>query len=92
VADRLGHDLWRAYIDPAATGHDLVLDRTVTWTLGFQLSDDDGRVELGMGGAGGCSAWAEPAGHYGAAYLTRRLGGHERGEAVWEAVRARFRP
>jgi hypothetical protein len=92
VADRLGHDLWRAYIDPAATGHDLVLDRTVTWTLGFQLSEEDGRVELGMGGAGGCSAWAEPAAHYGAAYLTRRLGGHERGEAVWEAVRARFRP
>ena len=27
-------------------------------------------VELGMGGAGGCSAWAEPAAGYGAAYLT----------------------
>ncbi len=92
VAERLGHDLWRAYVEPAATGHDLVLDRPVTWTLGFQLDEEDGRVELGMGGAGGCSAWAEPAARYGAAYVTRGLGGHDRGEAVWEAVTSSFRP
>ena len=41
---------------------------------------------IGMGGAGGCSAWAEPAGGYGAAYVTRQLGGHDRGELVWEAI------
>lgn len=92
VAARLGHSLWRAFVEPAATGYDLVLDRTVTWTLGFQVADEGGRIEFGMGGAGGCSAWTEPAAHYGAAYLTRRLGGHERGEVVWEAVTARFRP
>jgi CubicO group peptidase (beta-lactamase class C family) len=92
VATRLGHDLWRAYVEPAVTGHDLVLDRTVTWTLGFQVAEEDGHVELGMGGAGGCSAWTEPAAHYGAAYLTRRLGGHDRGEVVWRAITARFRP
>ena len=92
VAERLGHDLWRAYVGPAATGHDQVLDRRVTWTLGFQVSDEDGRVELGMGGAGGCSAWTEPAARYGAAYVTRRLGGHDRGEVVWEAIAGRFRP
>ena len=92
VAERLGHDLWRAYVEPAATGHDLVLDRPVIWTLGFQLSEEDGRVELGMGGAGGCSAWTEPAARYGAAYVTRRLGSHDRGEVVWEAVAARFQP
>ena len=92
VAGRLGHDLWRAYVEPAATGHDLVLDRPVTWTLGFQVGEEDGRVELGMGGAGGCSAWAEPAAGYGAAYLTRGLGSHERGEAVWEAVASTFSP
>lgn len=92
VAARLGHDLWRAYTEPAVTGHDLVLDRPVTWTLGFQVGDEDGRVELGMGGAGGCSAWAEPAAGYGAAYVTRGLGGHERGDAVWEAIVSRFPP
>ena len=92
VAARLGHDLWRAYLEPAATGHDRVLDRPVTWTLGFQLSEEDGRVVLGMGGAGGCSAWAEPAAGYGAAYLTRGLGGHDRGDVVWEAIASRFPP
>ncbi len=92
VAARLGHDLWRAYVEPAATGHDLVLDRPVTWTLGFQVGEENGRVELGMGGAGGCSAWAEPAASYGAAYLTRGLGGHDRGDVVWEAVTSTFRP
>ena len=92
VCQRLGHDLWRAYVEPAATGHDLVLDRSVTWTLGFQISEENGRTELGMGGAGGCSAWTEPAARYGAAYLTRALGGHDRGEAVWEAIAARFPP
>jgi hypothetical protein len=79
-------------VRPAATGHDRVLDRPVTWTLGFQLDEEDGRVEVGMGGAGGCSAWAEPAARYGAAYVTRTLGGHDRGELVWRAVLAQFRP
>ena len=92
VAGRLGHDLWRAYVEPAAAGHDLVLNRPVTWTLGFQVSEENGRVELGMGGAGGCSAWAEPAANCGAAYLTRGLGGHDRGEVVWEAVTSSFQP
>lgn len=92
VAARLGHDLWRAYVEPAASGHDLVLDHPVTWTLGFQVDDANGRVDVGMGGAGGCTAWAEPAAGYGAAYLTRGLGGHHRADLMWEAVRARFRP
>jgi hypothetical protein len=92
VAGRHGHDLWRSYVEPAASGHDLVLDRTVTCTLGFQLNEENGRVELGMGGAGGCSAWAEPAADYGAAYVTRGLDGHDRGDAVWEAVTANVHP
>jgi hypothetical protein len=92
VAGRLGHDLWRAYVEPATTGHDLVLNRPVTWTLGFQVSEENGRVELGMGGAGGCSAWAEPAARYGAAYLTRGLDGNERGEVVWEAITSSLQP
>ncbi len=92
VAERLGHDLWRAYVEPAATGHDLVLDRPVTWTLGFQIDEEQGWVELGMDGAGGCSAWTEPAAGHGAAYLTRGLGGHDRADAVRAAVSAGFRP
>lgn len=43
---------------------------------------------LGMGGAGGCAAWADPRAGYGAAFLTRRLGGLDRLELVWEAVAA----
>ena len=92
VATRLGHDLWRAYVEPAATGHDRVLDRPVTWTLGFQIDEEGGRAVLGMGGAGGCAAWAEPAARYGAAYLTRGLGGHDRGDVIEAAITARFHP
>jgi CubicO group peptidase (beta-lactamase class C family) len=82
----------RAYVQPAATGHDLVLDRPVVWTLGFQVDDEDGHPEIGMGGGGGSSAWAEPTAGYGAAYLTRGLGGHDRGEEGWQAVRDSFEP
>lgn len=89
VAARLGHDLWRAYLEPAASGHDLVLDRPVTWTLGFQVDEEDGHLEVGMGGAGGCSAWADRTAGFGAAYLSRQLGGHDRSELVWRAVAAR---
>jgi CubicO group peptidase (beta-lactamase class C family) len=92
VASRLGRDLWAAYTGPAATGHDLVLDREVAWTLGFQAFEEDGRAEIGMGGAGGCSAWGEPAAGHGAAFVTRGLGSHDRGEAVWEAVTRAFAP
>ena len=88
VAERLGAELWRAYLAPAAAGHDLVLDRDVVWTLGFQREEEDGRLEIGMGGAGGCSAWTEPAARYGAAFVSRGLGRHDRGEDVWQAVRS----
>jgi CubicO group peptidase (beta-lactamase class C family) len=92
VAERLGPPVRRAYLQAAAQGHDRVLDRSVTWTLGFQVSEEDGRVEVGMGGAGGCSAWCEPAARYGAAFVTRQLGSHERGEVVWAAITATVLP
>jgi CubicO group peptidase (beta-lactamase class C family) len=90
VAERLGEEVWRAYVEPAATGHDLVLDREVTWTLGFQIDEEEGRVEVGMGGAGGCSAWTQPAARYGAAFVSRRLGTHDRGEKIWAAIVSTF--
>lgn len=92
VAQRLGQELWRAFLAPAARGHDLVLDREVVWTLGFQQDQEDGRLEIGMGGAGGCSAWTEPQAGYGAAFVSRGLGRHDRGGDVWEAVRSAYAP
>ena len=92
VAQRLGHELWRDYLEPAAAGRDLVLDREVVWTLGLQREEEDGRLEIGMGGAGGCSAWTEPAAHYGAAFVSRGLGRHDRGGEVWQAVRSAYLP
>lgn len=82
VRERLGADLHAAYVGPAARGHDRLLDREVTWTLGFQIDDDD----LGMGGAGGCSGWWSLSGGYAAAYVTRGLGDHDRGDAVWQSL------
>jgi CubicO group peptidase (beta-lactamase class C family) len=82
VARLLGTDLHAAYLSAQARGHDRVLDREVTWTLGFQL-DEDG---LGMGGAGGCTAWWSVEGGYAAAYVTRGLGDQSRGDGVWEAL------
>ena len=73
-------------------GNDLVIDREVVWTLGFQRDQEDGRLEIGMGGAGGCSAWTEPDAGYGAAFVSRGLGRHDRGEDVWEAVRGAYAP
>ncbi len=82
VATLLGPDLHAAYLGPAATGHDRILDREVTWTLGFQIDAE----EIGMGGAGGSSAWWSFGGSYAAAFVTRGLGSHLRGEAVWQAI------
>ncbi len=82
VAALLGPTLHAAYLSAQAGGHDRVLDREVTWTLGFQVDEDD----LGMGGAGGCSAWWSLRGEYAAAYVTRGLGDHARGDGIWEAL------
>jgi len=82
VATLLGPNLHAAYVGPAATGHDRILDRKVTWTLGFQVDAE----EIGMGGAGGSNAWWSFGGSYAAAYVTRGLGTHDRNGAVWEAL------
>jgi CubicO group peptidase (beta-lactamase class C family) len=86
LADLLGPELHRAYVGPQVTGHDLLLDREVTWTLGFQVDDHD----LGMGGAGGSSAWWSFTGEYAAAFVSRGLGTHDRGDAVYELLEKRY--
>lgn len=91
VARLLGHDLHREYLTPQRTAIDGILDREVAWTLGFQVDElPGGRREVGMGGAGGSSAWValRPDGtaDYAAAYVTRGLGGHDRGEQVWQLL------
>ena len=82
VARRLGPELLREYTSVQAVGHDLVLDREVSWTLGFQRD----AVEIGMGGIGGSSAWASTAKGYACAYVTRGLATHDRVDAVWAEI------
>jgi CubicO group peptidase (beta-lactamase class C family) len=91
VARLLGPDLHAEVLRPQRTGVDGVIGREVTWTLAFQRDElPDGRTEIGMGGAGGCSGWVSvrPDGSpaYAAAYVTRGLGDHERGEEVWQSL------
>jgi CubicO group peptidase (beta-lactamase class C family) len=86
VEELLGDELHHEYVSPQVTGHDLLLDREVTWTLGFQRDGDD----LGMGGAGGSSAWWSFRGGYAAAFVTRGLGTHDRDEAVYELLEERY--
>ena len=86
VAQLLGPELHAAYVGPQVTGHDLLLDREVTWTLGFQVDGAD----IGMGGAGGCSAWWSFTGRYAAAYVTRGLGTHDRSDAVYDLLEERY--
>jgi len=81
VATRLGSDLHAAYVGPQASGHDLVLGREVTWTLGFQRDEED----LGMGGAGGCAAWWSLIDGSAVGVVTRGLGS-ELADAVWDAL------
>jgi CubicO group peptidase (beta-lactamase class C family) len=82
VAGLLGAGLHREYVGRQVTGHDLLLDREVTWTLGFQVDD----LDIGMGGAGGSTAWWSFTGDYAAAFVSRGLGTHDRGDAVYELL------
>jgi len=82
LAGLLGPELHTEFVSPAVSGHDRLLDREVTWTLGLQV-DEDG---LGMGGIGGCDAYADTRHGFGYAYLTRRLCDHSRSERVLAAL------
>ncbi|GIJ69127.1 esterase [Virgisporangium ochraceum] len=66
-----------------ARGEDLLLRRHVNWGLGVQVEETG---EFGMGGIGGCDAFADPAKGYAYAYVTRSLGGFDRSERLIEAL------
>jgi CubicO group peptidase (beta-lactamase class C family) len=70
---------------PHAAGTDLLLGRHVAWGLGVQV---DPNGEWGMGGIGGCDAYASTPRGYAYAYVTRRLAGFERSERLIEALEA----
>lgn len=69
---------------PVFDGPDLVLGRTVRWTSGGMQVDDD--TTWGMGGIGGNVGYADPRHGFAFAYVTRRLAGFDRVNALVEAV------
>jgi CubicO group peptidase (beta-lactamase class C family) len=83
---------WQAFLDgrlpagvgePGASGHDLFVDDDVTWTLaGGRLDGPD----VGMGGLGGQWAAARPSGRMAWAFLTNRMGDHDRAQRVEDAL------
>jgi CubicO group peptidase (beta-lactamase class C family) len=77
----LGADLLDEALRTQAEGIDVLLGRPVRWGLGFQLEDDG----FGLGGIGGSVGWGDRAARSGFAYVTRRMGGHDRADAVEEA-------
>jgi len=68
---------------PQWSGTDAITGSEATWGLGVGV-DDDG---YGMGGTGGSLGWASTAGGYAFAFVTGSAGGHERSDAVENALR-----
>jgi CubicO group peptidase (beta-lactamase class C family) len=71
-------------IGPQAVGFDLLLRQDATWTLGWRREG----AWFGMGGIGGSSAGSNESFGYSLAYVTRRLGDHDRGNAMYDALEA----
>jgi CubicO group peptidase (beta-lactamase class C family) len=67
---------------PQAEGVDRLLQEHAVWTLGWRR--DGGWY--GMGGIGGSSAGHDEEKGYTLAYVTRRLGTHDRSDACWDAI------
>ncbi|MEY2532218.1 MAG: hypothetical protein QOF29_128 [bacterium] len=78
----LGEGTVAAMTSPQATGPDRLLGQDVTWGLGVGLEDGG----WGMGGIGGSLGWADPARGLALAYLTTRMGDHERALAFEAAL------
>ncbi|MBO3752651.1 beta-lactamase family protein [Streptosporangiaceae bacterium NEAU-GS5] len=71
-------------LKPQAVGVDRLLDQEATWTLGWRR--EGGFV--GLGGIGGSSAGMDLDRGYALAYMTRRLAGHDRSDACYDALEA----
>jgi len=69
---------------PQAVGPDRLLGQEATWTLGWRR--EGGFV--GLGGIGGSSAGMDENRGYAFAYVTRRLAGHDRSNACYDALEA----
>jgi CubicO group peptidase (beta-lactamase class C family) len=67
---------------PQVDGTDQLLQEHAVWTLGWRR--DGGWY--GMGGIGGSSAGHDEEKGYTLAYVTRRLGTHDRSDACWDAI------
>ena len=70
-----------------SSGEDVLLERPVEWGLGFQLEGDT----FGHGGLGGSSGYASRGLDLAFGYVTNRMAGHDRGDAVADAAEARAR-
>jgi CubicO group peptidase (beta-lactamase class C family) len=79
----LGSELVDAFTSVHVDGHDHFIGQPTRWGLGVQIEDDG---TWGMGGLGGNAGWADPATGHAIAYVTRRLGGFARVEAVDAAL------
>jgi CubicO group peptidase (beta-lactamase class C family) len=66
------------------TAHDPVVGEEITWGLGVWVEPDG----YGMGGIGGSLAMADPALGMAEAYVTSRMGDHDRSNALDAALRA----
>jgi len=84
VAALIGQELYRAFLDPAVTARDRLLDREVTWSLGLQVD----QYGAGMAGIGGCDAYADTRHGFGYAYLTHRLADHSRSERILASLKS----
>jgi CubicO group peptidase (beta-lactamase class C family) len=77
----LSAELTRRMTAAEREGPDEVLGQPVGWGLGVQV-DAQG---FGLGGIGGCTGWWDAHG-YAFGYVTRRLGTHERSDALEQAL------
>jgi CubicO group peptidase (beta-lactamase class C family) len=78
----LSEETVAAMTTPQASGPDRLLAEDVTWGLGLNL-DEGG---WGMGGLGGSIGWADPDRDLAVAYVTTRMGDHDRSYAFELAV------
>lgn len=73
----------RAMVTPAARGEDRVVGGDRRWGLGVAVEDDG----WGMGGLGGSLGWWSEEGGYAFGFVTGRLGTHDDGGRLEDAVR-----